>query len=130
MPMVAKLTQKHTIAWAPMNVRMLAATIVLVSVTAQAGDLAGIPRIVDGDTMVIGTTEIRLEGIDVPETDQVCLDATGVRWTCGIEARDRLVAHIAGREIVCTSSGTDSYKRMLGTCRVMGEDLNRWMVRE
>ena len=106
------------------------AAMMLVSVTAQGAEHPGLPRVVDGDTLVIGTTKIRLEGIDAPETDQICLDARGVRWTCGIDARDSLVAHIAGRDITCTSSGIDAYNRMLSTCRVMGEDLNGWMVQE
>jgi endonuclease YncB( thermonuclease family) len=36
---------------------------------AQAADLSGVPRIVDGDTLAIGATKVRLEGIDAPETD-------------------------------------------------------------
>jgi endonuclease YncB( thermonuclease family) len=73
---------------------------------AQAADLSGVPRIVDGDTLAIGATRVRLEGIDAPETDQVCLNANGAHWTCGIDARDQLAAHIAGRNIECTSHGT------------------------
>ena len=97
---------------------------------AQAADLLGVPRIVDGDTLAIGATKIRLEGIDAPETDQVCLNANGVRWTCGIDARDKLAAHIAGREINCTSNGTDVYRRTLATCYLAGEDLNGWLVQQ
>jgi endonuclease YncB( thermonuclease family) len=37
---------------------------------AQGADLSGVPRIVDGDTLAIGSTKVRLEGIDAPETDQ------------------------------------------------------------
>jgi endonuclease YncB( thermonuclease family) len=84
--------------------------------TAQAADLSGVPRIVDGDTLAIGTTKIRLEGIDAPETDQVCLNANGAHWTCGIDARDQLAAHIAGQEINCTSHGTDAYRRRTIIC--------------
>lgn len=87
-------------------------------------------RIVDGDTLAIGSTKFRLQGIDAPETDQVCLNANGVRWTCGIEARDQLVAHVAGREIRCSSNGIDAYRRTLGTCYLAGEDLNAWMVQD
>jgi endonuclease YncB( thermonuclease family) len=92
---------------------------------AQAADLSGVPRIVDGDTLAIGATKVRLEGIDAPETDQVCLDANGVRWTCGIDARDQLAAHIAAQEIDCTSHGTDAYRRTLATCYLAGEDFKR-----
>ena len=47
-------------------------------------------RIVDGDTLAIGETKIRLEGIDAPESDQLCLDRNAVKWNCGIAARDPL----------------------------------------
>jgi endonuclease YncB( thermonuclease family) len=79
-------------------------------------------RIIDGDTLAIGSTKIRLERIDAPETDQFCLNGAGARWTCGIEARDKLVEHIAGREITCTLNGMDVYGRFLATCRVAAED--------
>ena len=97
---------------------------------ANAADFTGVPRIVDGDTLAIGSTKVRLQGIDAPETDQVCLNAKGVRWTCGIDARDQLAAHIAGREIKCSSTGIDAYRRTLATCYLADEDLNAWMVQE
>jgi endonuclease YncB( thermonuclease family) len=96
----------------------------------QQRTLLGIPDIVDGDTLTINGIRIRLEGIDAPETDQVCLDAKGALWTCGIEARDRLKAHVAGRELSCVDKGTDPYNRTLAICSLAGEDLNRWLVRE
>jgi endonuclease YncB( thermonuclease family) len=34
---------------------------------AQAADLSGVRRIVDGDTLAIGATKVRLEGIGVPD---------------------------------------------------------------
>jgi hypothetical protein len=73
---------------------------------------------------------VRLEGIDAPETDQICLDANGIRWTCGIESRNRLAAHIASQEIKCTSNGLDAYRRALAICWLGGQDLNAWMVQE
>lgn len=97
---------------------------------AQAADLSGVPRVVDGDTLAIGATRVRLEGIDAPETDQICLDANGVRWTCGIDARDQLAVHIRRRNIKCSSSGVDAYRRTLATCYFGDEDLNAWMVQQ
>jgi endonuclease YncB( thermonuclease family) len=96
----------------------------------QAAEISGVPRVVDGDTLVIGARKVRLEGIDAPETDQVCLNAKGIRWTCGIDARDQLAIHIGGREISCISNGMDVYRRTLGVCSLTGEDLNAWLVRE
>jgi endonuclease YncB( thermonuclease family) len=97
---------------------------------ASAADISGLPRIVDGDTIAIGDVKIRLAGIDAPETDQVCLDARAPRWTCGIEARDRLTQHIADRSIQCTPTGQDAYHRTLAVCRLDSEDLNAWMVHQ
>jgi endonuclease YncB( thermonuclease family) len=37
------------------------------------------PRIVDGDSLAIGTIKIRLVSIDAPETEQVCLNAQAER---------------------------------------------------
>ena len=103
---------------------------VLIANGATAAERVGVPRIVDGDTLTIGAVRIRLQGIDAPETDQICLDADRKRWTCGIAARDRLAAHVAGRKIICVSTDLDVYGRELARCRVDGEDLNGWMVRE
>lgn len=64
------------------------------------------------------------------KTQAYCLNANGVRWTCGIEARDQLAVHIGGREIRCSSNGIDAYQRTLATCYFGDEDLNAWMVQE
>ena len=55
----------------------------------------------------------------------MCLDPNRKRWTCGIEARDRLAAHIGNRSIDCAPTGTDAYGRTLAVCTVAGEDCER-----
>lgn len=105
------------------------ATILAAAHGSLASELAGIPRIVDGDTVEIGQTKIRLSGIDAPETDQICLDAKGERWACGITARDQLTKHSAGQAWECETTGTDRYGRSLGNCFIEGEDVSAWMVR-
>jgi endonuclease YncB( thermonuclease family) len=94
---------------------------------ATAAELTGTPRIVDGDTVEIGGVKIRLEGIDAPETDQLCLNAKGQRWTCGIDARDQLINKAGGKPWTCRVSGSDRYGRSLATCKVDGEDVESWM---
>lgn len=101
----------------------------LMSSMAWAADVTGVPRIVDGDTVQIDSTKIRLSGIDAPETDQLCLDEKGQRWTCGISSRDELVGHAGGKPWTCHVTGTDRYRRSLATCEVGGEDVEQWMVR-
>ena len=44
----------------------------LVPTPAVAQSLSGAAHIVDGDTLVIDETKIRLFGIDAPELDQSC----------------------------------------------------------
>jgi endonuclease YncB( thermonuclease family) len=88
----------------------------------------------DGDTVRLDGTSFRLDGIDAPEVDQVCLDEDGAVWACGIEARIRLTAFIAGRLVRCEDKGADTAhpKRRIGICRIDGEaiSLNQWLVRE
>lgn len=52
-------------------------TFVLFCSVVKAATISGVPRVVDGDTVVIRETKVRLEGIDAPETDQICLNAKG-----------------------------------------------------
>jgi endonuclease YncB( thermonuclease family) len=101
----------------------------LMASPAFAAEITGIPRLVDGDTVEIGQVKIRLSGIDAPETDQVCLDAKGEKWACGISARDELIRHSNGRTWECTTTGTDQYRRSLANCFIEGEDVSKWMVR-
>ena len=102
------------------GLRVLAAllpVLVLGSPGDAAEHLTGSARVVDGDTVVIGSTSVRLNGIDAPETDQVCVDAAHATWTCGIAARDALsVKQQASWD--CAITGHDRYGRSLATCRV------------
>src|SRR5690348_13529706 len=104
--------------------------LMLIGNVVAADTVSGTARIIDGDTLAIGDVKIRLEGIDAPETDQVCLDADAAKWPCGVVARDRLIAHVSGRPIDCKPTGIDRYERTLAICSVAGDDLNGWMVRE
>ncbi len=65
------------------------------AVAAQAADLTGVPKILDGDEVSIGNTRIRLMGVDAPALEQLCLDAKGAPWKCGITARDELIRYAA-----------------------------------
>ena len=48
----------------------------------------GVARVIDGDTIHVGETRVRLEGIDAPESNQTCKRATGEEWACGAEATE------------------------------------------
>jgi endonuclease YncB( thermonuclease family) len=61
----------------------------------------------DADTLILDGTEFRLDGIDAPEIDQVCLNEHGVVWACGIEARELLAKAIRNRAVRCDDKGPD-----------------------
>ncbi|AIJ58767.1 thermonuclease family protein [Brucella abortus] len=90
---------------------------------------SGRPYIIDGDTVVLGKTHIRLKGIDAPEIGQSCEGAHGT-YDCGGEARNKLRARIGRASIRCESSGRDRYDRFLARCFLGETDLNQWMVQE
>ena len=103
--------------------------ILLMSITAQAGDITGIPRVVDGDTLVIPKERIRLHGIDSPETRQTCTKV-GKVWNCGRDATAALATRIGAQSVTCKGDKRDRYKRLIGVCYLEGKDLNAWMVRQ
>jgi endonuclease YncB( thermonuclease family) len=95
------------------------------------GDIVGKAWVIDGDTIDISGSRIRLQGIDAPETGQTCTDAFKRAWPCGRAATRELIDHIAGRQLRCESSGLDRYRRVLAVCALPdGSDLNAWMVRQ
>jgi endonuclease YncB( thermonuclease family) len=89
----------------------------------------GMAQILDGDTIEIAGTRIRLEGIDAPEGDQTCARAGGRKWRCGQAASIELERLIGRTPVSCESRGTDSYGRMLGVCFVGATVINAEMVR-
>jgi endonuclease YncB( thermonuclease family) len=114
-------------------VRTLIAALVFAS--ASVGPSWAAEAIVtDGDTIVLNGVSHQLEGIDAPDTDQLCLDAAGAVWRCGIEARDQLKKFIGNRDVRCEAKKFDHVfrNRRIGICRIEGEamSLNRWLVRE
>src|SRR5262245_1036251 len=90
--------------------------------------------VTDGDTIKQGVTSYRLDGIDAPERDQVCLNDKGAVWSCGVEVRDRLAGMIGDRTVRCVDKGADpAYpRRRIGECWAEGdtESLNQRLVRE
>lgn len=77
----------------------------------------------DGDTLQLGEVTYRLDGVDAPELDQICIDDHADPWSCGIDAREQLTKLIGGREVHCDDLGPDKLfrKRRVGVCTVDGE---------
>ena len=109
------------------------AAVLAVLLSANAG-LAASAIVRDGNTIQLGDVTFRLDGIDAPEYDQICIDDHADPWTCGIEARDQLSKLIADRPVHCDDLGPDktSKKRHLGVCSVEGQtvSLNQQLLRQ
>jgi micrococcal nuclease len=76
--------------------------------------------VVDGDTITIGKTNIRLAGIDAPEMDQ----------PYGNTAKWALFKLCNGQEVCAEFADHLSYERQVATCRLSdGRDLSAEMVK-
>jgi endonuclease YncB( thermonuclease family) len=95
----------------------------------QQPSIEGIARVIDGDTIEIAGTRIRLEGIDAPEGDQQCTRAGGGTWRCGQVATGELQRLIGRTPVRCDGRGTDKYGRTLAICFSGETDINAEMVR-
>ncbi len=91
--------------------------------------LRGPAFVVDGDSLEILGSRVRLHGIDAPEGRQNC-SRDGRNWACGRDAGAALRNKIHGRQVDCDPLEYDQYDRILARCHVGGENLNLWMVSE
>ena len=103
--------------------------ILLLSSAAFANGLVGQASVVDGDTLEIHGTRIRLWGLDAPESSQLCRGADSNLYRCGAKAANDLDSFIARRPVNCTPTAEDQYGRTIATCSVGGADIGEWLVR-
>ncbi len=109
--------------------RLLFAAACLCAPQAFADDLSGQASIIDGDTLEIHGTRIRLLGIDAPESSQLCRGDDGLQYRCGAKAANELDAFIARRPVDCLPVSLDQYGRTVAVCSIGGVDLAGWLVR-
>lgn len=100
----------------------------LIALPAFAGEILGRASVVDGDTLDIHGNRIRMQGIDAPESAQLC-ERDGKPYRCGQQAANHLDQLIAGRPVRCVEEDRDRYGRVVAICFVGSKDLNREMVR-
>jgi endonuclease YncB( thermonuclease family) len=97
--------------------------------TAFADNLTGQASIIDGDTLEIHGTRIRLWGIDAPESNQLCRGDDSIQYRCGAKAANDLDSFLNKRPIDCGSVSLDQYRRTVAVCSIDGVDLAEWLVR-
>jgi endonuclease YncB( thermonuclease family) len=113
---------------------------------ASLSVIQGYPRVVDGDTLVFGSTRVRLFGMDAFETKQLCrrpvqppgtaaLEHRFESYPCGREATAHLSKLVDTKPVVCVPRGRDPFQRVVAKCSVSGApgeeiDLGQTMVRD
>ncbi len=78
--------------------------------------IEGRASVIDGDTIDIHGTRIRLSGIDAPEQNQRCDDEEGRAYRCGRDAAFHLDDMIKGAVVRCDQRDVDRYKRIISEC--------------
>jgi len=107
----------------------LVSMLLLLSSGALADNYVGQASVIDGDTLEIHGTHIRLWGIDALESSQLCRGEDSSQYRCGAQTANDLSTYIARRPVNCVPLSLDRYGRTVATCSVDGADLGEWLVR-
>lgn len=95
---------------------------------ADSGDVQGRGTAISGDTLRVGSTAVRLSGIEAPEPEQTCVGADGSEWSCGPAAKQALARLLRNGRVTCSISGSADGVST-GDCRVGDKDLAAELVR-
>ena len=86
--------------------------------TTAAPTISGPARVIDGDTVVVGDTRVRLKGVDAAELG-----------TARGESARRVMAMLVTGELTCRLTGEKTYRREVGYCTTAnGTDINRAII--
>lgn len=110
--------------------RLFACAVLLTAaLPAFAAEISGPAEVIDGDTIRVLDTTIRLDGIDAPETRQECEDTAARPYSCGDSATRFLTRLVGSGPVTCEVVGRDAYDRAIDLCEAGGQDINAEMVR-
>ena len=84
--------------------------------------------VIDGDTLRLRDTLIRLQGITAPMRGRPCQDAAGQQFDCGEAAGRALANLVRGRAVSCQIDGRDRRGFAQAQCDAGGIDLGQAMV--
>ena len=118
------------IGFAAMTVGVVLTLGVPVSATEvlrRDAEIIGVASVIDGDTLEIHDRRIRLDGIDAPESAQLCL-REGRKERCGQRSALFLADLIGQGTVRCVPHDVDRYGRDIATCWLGDVNLNERMV--
>ena len=90
--------------------------------------IGGQVEVIDGDSLELGQTTIRLFGIDSTEGRQQCVDEGGSDYRCGETARRALIERLGRQPVQCQPIERDQYDRTVARCFIGDQDIAAWMV--
>ena len=90
-----------------LRIALTLATALLTLPSHAHADITGKPRVVDGDTIHINQTKIRLHGIDAPEMKHTCRTRKGKEKVCGVLAKQALERLVRGQDVTCKGDTRD-----------------------
>lgn len=101
---------------------------ILYAGSSHAAEITGRASVIDGDTIEIHGTRIRLHGIDAPEAGQSC-QLKQKSYRCGQESAFVLTDLVSNSTVTCIKKDTDRYGRMVAQCFARSVNLNEAMVK-
>lgn len=100
--------------------------LIFLEIPGQSQPVVGQVRIIDGDTIRIGSEKIRLMGFDTPELDARCAREKKL----ALKAQERLRSLIDNGELTIRRHGEDRWGRTLAYVRTDGQDVGSILISE
>jgi endonuclease YncB( thermonuclease family) len=92
--------------------------------TAQSAQTA----VVDGETLLLRDSVVRLLGVAAPARGQICHHADHSGFDCGAAAAAALENLVRDQTVICHLHGRDDQGRALAVCEAAGRELNHALV--
>jgi endonuclease YncB( thermonuclease family) len=89
---------------------------------------APLVAVVDGQTLRLRETVVRLQGVIAPPRGAGCRTPDGTAFDCGAAATQILAGLVRGHAVACHLSGRDALGFPQARCDSAGTDLNRSVV--
>lgn len=89
---------------------------------------APLVAVVDGQTLRLRDSIVRLDGVEAPMRGQQCRDAGGATFDCGAAASEALAMLVRGHAVACRLDGRDAAGFPQGHCEAGGISLNHAVV--
>jgi endonuclease YncB( thermonuclease family) len=84
--------------------------------------------VIDGDTLRLRETVVRLAGVRAPPRGEACRAGGGQVIDCGAQAAAVLGELVRAQDVACRLDGHDAMSRPLARCEAGGQSLNAAVV--